>query len=583
MSCDDGGRLPKEEFEILRRSYGSILDSTYEGIIAIDSDGKVTVFNEAAGRMLGYSRTDVLGKHIRDLIPDMGLLEVVKSSNPELRQRLKVGDKVFAANRTAIIAGGRTVGAVAVFEDITAKEELLSELVDVKQFMNVMQSILDTVYAGIVFCDSSGTILFMNRIYEELLEIEKGEAIGKHITHYFPDSRLPIVLRTGRPELGWKYDFKGRTLILNRIPIKKGDQVVGAITQCIFKDISELKELVGKLNLLETKVKFYKKELISLLSAKYTLDDILGESESITKVKKLARLYARTDSPVLIVGDTGTGKELFAHAIHNCSGRSQGPFVCLNSASFPKELLESELFGYAPGAFTGAHHKGKIGKIELAEGGTLFLDEIGDLPLSAQAKLLRVIEEKRVERVGDVHPIELDFRLVAATNKDLEGMVKEGRFREDLYYRLGTMTLFVPTLRSRAQDIPLLVRHYIQEIGGKQIKISEQALNALKRYQWPGNVRELKNVIERAVSLLDQDETIDVVHLPAFTVTRSSPRGTEREVGEINLKGETRAREEEAIRKVLLSCNGKKVKAARLLGISRSVLYSKMKRYGITL
>ena len=371
-------------------------------------------------------------------------------------------------------------------------------------------------------------------------------------------------------------------MVLNRIPIRKGSEVVGAIAQCIFKDISELKDLVGKLDLLERKVKFYKKELTHLLAPKYSLKDIQGNSEAILNLKKLTRLYARTDSPVLVMGDTGTGKELFAHAIHASSNRSKGPFVCLNSASLPKELLESELFGYAPGAFTGAHHKGKIGKIELAESGTLFLDEIGELSLSAQAKLLRVLEEKRVERVGDVHPIDVDFRLVAATNKNLEQMVKEGKFRDDLFYRLGTMTLFIPTLKSRSEDIPLLINHYMEQQAEKPIKISVRALNALMKYQWPGNIRELRNVIERAVTLLDEDDTIDTNHLPSQVVRAASTKRPELELSELALKGVVWEQEEKTIRAALARCKGKKAHAAKVLGISRSLLYSKMRRYGMS-
>ncbi len=577
----DSYNLVREKLQVLTRTYDAVLNSTYEGIIAIDSDGKLTVFNEAAGRMLDRDPQRCIGRHVKDVVPTSKLLEVLSSVKPQLREKHKIGMKTFVANRTPIILSGRVMGAISIFQDITSEEELLSELADIKQFMNVLQLIFDNAYLGIVFVDSNGIIQFMNKMYEDLLNIDAEAAIGKHITEYFPDSRLPLVIKSGKPELGWKYNFKGRTLVLNRIPIRKGSEVIGAIAQCIFKDISELKDLVGKLDLLERKVKFYRKELTHLLAPKYSLKDIQGNSEAILNLKKLTRLYARTDSPVLIIGDTGTGKELFAHALHASSNRLKGPFVCLNSASLPKELLESELFGYAPGAFTGAHHKGKVGKIELAESGTLFLDEIGELSLSAQAKLLRVLEEKRVERIGDIHPIDVDFRLVAATNKNLEQMVKEGRFRDDLFYRLGTMTLFIPTLKSRSEDIPLLINYYIEQ-QQKPVKISVRALNALMKYQWPGNIRELRNVIERAVTLLDEDDTIDTNHLPSHVIRAASAKRPDTELSDLALKGVVWEQEEKTIRAALAHCKGKKAHAAKVLGISRSLLYSKMRRYGMS-
>jgi PAS domain S-box-containing protein len=582
VSSRDTLRLIERQLGTLKKNYEIVLNSTYDGIVAIDEDGKVTVFNEAAGRILGHPPEKIIGKPIIEFIPNTRLLEILSSKKAELRQKHRIGKMTLLVNRTPILSNNKVIGAMAVFQDISAEEELLSELIDIKQFVNVMELILDNAYVGIIFCDSSGIIRFINRIYEELIGIDRNIVIGKHITDYFPDSRVPVVIKTGKAEIGWKYNFRGeKTLVVNRIPIKKGGQVIGAIAQCIFKDISELKELMNKLDLLETKVKLYRKELTNLLAARYRFEDILGDSEYMVNLKKLGQLYARTDSPVLIIGDTGTGKELLAHAIHNSSSRERGPFVCLNCASIPGELVESELFGYAPGAFTGAHHKGKTGKFELADGGTLFLDEIGDLPLPVQAKLLRVIEEKRVEKIGDVCPIEVDFRLVTATHRDLEVLIGEGRFREDLYYRLGTMTLFVPSLRNRQEDIPALVDHFIQELGEKPVGISDQALQSLMEYSWPGNVRELRNVVERALSLVDDEKVILRHHLPPQIFKRSSARSSGRKWDSMTLKEVVRKHEEKEIREVLVLCNDNKVRAANLLGISRSMLYNKLKRYGI--
>lgn len=564
-------------------NYDVILNSTYDGIVGINRKGNITLFNDPAGRMLGHDPKKTIGKHINEVIPGMRLIEVLASGVPELSQKQAIEGKTFLVNRTPMFSKGSTVGAIATFKEVTPEKEPSSELVHIKQFLNVLELILDNAYVGIIFCDSSGIIRFMNRTFEELLEIRKNGAIGEHITKYFPDSRLPIVIKTGKPEVGWRYNFRGKqTLIVDRIPIKKGNDVVGAIVECIFKDISEFKDLANRLAILETKLKSNKKETNHLFLAKYSFEDIIGQSESIINVKKLAIRYARADGPVLINGETGVGKELLAHAIHNLSGRSGGPFVCVNCGSIPNELMDSELFGYVPGAFTGAHPKGKIGKIEVADAGTLFLDEVGDLPSGAQAKLLRVLEEKRVERIGDIQPTEVDFRLVAATNKNLDLLVEEKTFRADLYYRLGAMRLFVPPLRGRVEDIELLVNHFVRKLVGNHVRVSDQAANVLTKYSWPGNIRELKNVIEGALSLVGGDNIIEIHHLPVYMLEKPTNRFGDAEPLCMALNDITSEQEAKTIRAALHFSRGNKVMASKLLRISRSLLYSKMKRYGIS-
>ncbi len=324
----------------------------------------------------------------------------------------------------------------------------------------------------------------------------------------------------------------------------------------------------------------YKRELNSLLSARYTFDDIIGNSAAIAEAKTISAKYAKADSPVLLLGATGTGKELFAHAIHNASTRASGPFVCVNCAAIPKELLESELFGYAPGAFTGARQKGKAGKIEIAHHGTLFLDEMGDLPLNAQAKLLRVLEEKMLQRVGDLKQIEVDFRLIAATNKDLDQMIKRGEFREELYYRLNTMTVYVPKLLERKEDIQILVKHFLNSHGKPELTCTPAAMNILENYSWPGNVRQLKNVIERAITLTDGTK-LDVEHLPKEIMTISCKSSALENSGDRLLARELARCERDIIRNALELTNGNMSKTSRILGISRSTLYEKCKKHNL--
>ena len=291
---------------------------------------------------------------------------------------------------------------------------------DINGLVDFLSLVMDNVYSGIIVCGTDCRIVFMNQVYGELLGVDPSSTVGEHLEKYFPHTRMPQVLSSGRTELGARCSLKTETpMLVNRIPLKIKGQVVGVILQTIFRDYQAMTDLISRLTSLENEVRFYKTGLDRVLSAFYSFDSIIGSSPAIAKVKQVAEKYAQTEAPVLITGPTGTGKELFAHAVHRASLRDQAPFVCVNCAAIPRELFESELFGYEKGAFTGASRKGKVGQIQLANGGTLFLDEIGELSLKAQVKLLRVLETKVLERLGGVKPLQVDFRLVAATNRNL--------------------------------------------------------------------------------------------------------------------------------------------------------------------
>jgi PAS domain S-box-containing protein len=462
-----------------------------------------------------------------------------------------------------------------------------NEARDLANLINVLDLILDQAYLGLVFVDTNGVIRFMNKQYEDLIGTPREETYGKHITEYFPDSRLPAVIKSRKPEMGCMYNYRGRgILVVNRIPIIKDSKLIGALTQCIFPDISELKDLAINLNILQRRVQSYQPPPAGLLTPKYTFDDILGESAALNHTKGLAALFAATESTVLITGETGTGKELFAHSIHNASARRNGPFVCLNCASIPSELLESELFGYASGAFTGAHIKGKMGKIQTARGGTVFLDEIAELPFVAQAKLLRVLEDKRVDRLGSTTPEDVDFRLIAATNQNIKALTKAGKFRKDLYYRLAALNLHLPPLRERTEDIPILLNEFTHKNLNRPLEITAAALAALQAYPWPGNIREFKNVLELAICLVQNQTDIELNHLPAHIIEEGAPPGLQPSKPGLNSTGlnmKQKVNQDEAalIEMALADCKGNKSAAAGKLGISRSSLYNKMRRYGL--
>lgn len=451
---------------------------------------------------------------------------------------------------------------------------------DMQDFAEVLKLVLERVFSGIILCDKDCRVLYMNKFYADLLNADNQNAVGRHIEEFFPSSRLPIVIESGKVELGQKCSLRtGFALMVNRIPVKSDGKPVGVILQTVFKDYKEIEDLLGRLDLLENEVKYYKRGLNSVLSATYSFDSIIGQDTRLVEAKTIAEKYATTDGSVLVQGPTGTGKELFAHAIHQGSFRRKRAFVCVNCAAIPKDLLESELFGYETGAFTGANPKGKTGKIELAQGGTLFLDEIADLPLNAQAKLLRVLETKKIEKLGALKTVEVDFRLIAATNKNLRDMIERREFREDLFYRLNTMTVVVPSLSERSADIGELVGYFFRSMQKPRLNFSRKAMKILKNYSWPGNIRELKNVVERAASLADT-EVIDPEHLP-YEIIRFDRGNMAPRKGNGVLSSEMARHERYILGQTIKLTEGNMARAAKLLGISRSTLYDKFRKHNL--
>lgn len=444
---------------------------------------------------------------------------------------------------------------------------------------NLLELAMSSLPTGLFICDKDGIIRFINDAYANYLRVPPEEALGRHITDFIPDSGIPAVIASGEPELGAWRSIQGseRKILVNRIPLRENGQVIGALSMTLFDTPEQIQTLLQRVDLLDKKVNAYARRIKSALRASYTIDSILGRSPAITAFKSYLLHYARTESPVLILGATGTGKELAASAIHMASNRPDGPFVSINCAAIPKELFESEVFGYVPGAFSGAHKDGKIGQIELADQGTLFLDEVGDLPLHAQVKLLRVLEEKTLSRLGSSQPRAVDFRLVAATNRDLKTMIAAGTFREDLYYRINPMTLNLPPLSERVEDIPLIVRDVLNRMGGEGVRCTENAMNALMRYPWPGNIRELRNVLIRALSLC-QDSQITLTDLPPEFRQQAV---TETAATDGKLQSVVKNSEAQTILIALNDHHWNVAKTARALGISRASMYEKMRKFSI--
>lgn len=465
------------------------------------------------------------------------------------------------------------------------RDEAAETVGALQEKLEVYCMIFDSIYNGAMVTDADGYITHFNRPYGRFLGLEPEAQIGKHCLQAVENSRMHIVAKTGRAEINQSHRIKGQEMVVQRIPIKKDGRVIAVFGQVMFKDVKDVGKLAGRLSLLESKVKLYEEELLNLRSTRYTVESIIGLSENIALLKQEALKATANRFPVLISGESGTGKELFAQAIHHGSARRVHPFVRINCAAIPRDLLESELFGYEKGAFTGASTAGKPGKFELAHRGTVFLDEIGDLSLEMQPKLLRVLEEREFERIGGNTVIRPDFRLIAATNQNLDRMMSKGRFRKDLFYRLNVIPLRIKPLRQRREDIIPIAEHLLGQIaadaGLSEVNIGAAATQALVNSDWPGNVRELANALERALSSMTGD-TIEQADLPLY-LQRGRRKSVTRPPGVIPLKEARAKTEKAAIFAALESTGYNKAQAARVLQIHRTLLYKKMKKYRLDL
>lgn len=430
---------------------------------------------------------------------------------------------------------------------------------------------------NLVVVDTEGYIKILTRSFAEFLGVDQECSIGKHVTEVIENTRMHIVAKTGNAEVAEPQKIKEDYIVATRSPVVKEGKIVGAVGKVVFDNLDQLNALAKRLSSLKSELNKSKGIINARNKAYYTFDNLIGKSRNFIEVKNQAKKAAKSDSNVLILGESGTGKELFAHAIHNKSRRSMGAFVKVNCAAIPIELIESELFGYEEGSFTGAKKGGKVGKFEVADGGTIFLDEIGELPLHMQVKLLRVLQEKEIERVGATSTIPVDVRIIAATNRNLTEMVGKREFRLDLYYRLKVMQFTIPSLKERTEDIKLLINYFLQkyqELLKKRAKgINEQAVYLLCRYSWPGNIRELENTIERALNMVDEGEYIAAKHLPE-EITGYKQQNPIRPLAEVI---------EETERSAIFDClnimGGNKSETAKHLGISRTSLYEKMGKY----
>ncbi|SFK10124.1 Transcriptional regulator containing PAS, AAA-type ATPase, and DNA-binding Fis domains [Halobacillus dabanensis] len=444
---------------------------------------------------------------------------------------------------------------------------------------NVLETLFGNVEHCIVVVDCDGNISYMNESYCHFLEVDLELVTGLHVTEVIENTRMHHVVDSGKEEMADLQQIRGDYMVAHRIPLWENGELIGALGMVLFRDTDEWKIMNSHIKDLLLELETYRNQMQQQNGAKYSLHDIITSSPDVLQLKEKIRKTAHSNVSVLLRGESGTGKELFAHSIHHLSERSTKPFVKVNCAAIPEHLIEAELFGYQEGAFTGAKKGGKPGKFQLAHGGTLFLDEIGDMPLQAQVKILRALQEGEVEAVGANHPQEVDVRIVAATNQSLEAMIQEQRFREDLFYRINVVQMDIPPLRDRKDDIKILSKYLLEKVNectGKRVSELSPTVKALfQKYHWLGNVRELENVIESAVHMTDS-ETIVVEDLPPHL----SPEKKVVEEGS-SLKRIVEQTEKHAIEKALKETDGDKSAAATQLGIGKSSLYEKVKKYSL--
>lgn len=486
---------------------------------------------------------------------------------------------------------------------ITSKGEIME--IEEREFLEALKCVLGSYgfspivtralrfflrnpYESLVIVDKEGKLEFMDRGSEKLFGLSEGGAKGCDIRDFVPKSDLPRVLETGIPFIGKIVEVRGGRRIGSTYPLVQDGEVIGAIGRLFFRSLDEVERINRQMDRLKSEVRSLREKQKYQHCAIYTFENILGISPAIKEAVEMAKKVAMTDADVLIAGESGTGKELFAQAIHNFVN-PQNPFVRVNSSAIPFELVESELFGYERGTFTGASNAGKPGKFEIAHNGTFFLDEVSSLPLSIQAKLLRVLQEREVERLGGTVVRDVKFRLIAATNSDLKKLVKEGKFREDFYFRIAKSTIHIPPLMIRKEDIPIYISHFLKTInerfGTKFKRLSDEALFSFMNYDWPGNVRELINVLEQACLKQWDGEEISMSSLPSDFIGSSmlhvSPSLKKGPPSQNIFKQEMQEKERKLILQAMEQTKRNKRRAAFLLGIPRSTLYKKLKDYRI--
>ncbi|KUG05135.1 inosine-5'-monophosphate dehydrogenase [hydrocarbon metagenome] len=587
----DLARAYFDSFTSISNELSTILDSTHNLIISIDRDGKINVLNRIAEKFLGLKSTAVRGRDIMEIIPNSGLMEILETGISKPVQKIELNNCTFISNRTPIKKHGKIIGAVAVLQDISELESISRELENVKELNDEMDAIIESSHDGIYLTNGDGITMRLNEAFENLTGFQRSELIGRHVEDLVNEKGVvsasvsALVLKEKRPITIMQKTVTGKLALTTGTPIfdRKGKifRVVSNV-----REITELMLLKQQLEQAQGLSKHYESELRSLQMQYSGSDKLIVSSRTMKDLLETVVRLAQVDSTVLITGESGTGKELIAETIHNNSARKNGPFIKINCGAISHNLLETELFGYEEGAFTGAKKGGKAGYFELASGGTLLLDEISELPFSLQVNLLRVIQNRELIRVGGERTIPIDVRILAASNRDIMEMVVKNEFREDLFYRLNVVPIEVPPLRDRKEEIPLLLAHFVQLFNKKynmNKELSNNVIDVLMEHNWPGNVRELENIVERLVVTIPGN-ILSIEDLPIHLKNNTN----QTKHPQISVSGIMPLREAvEVVEKQILeqACARYKLtrEIAKQLNIDPSTVLRKAAKYGISL
>lgn len=582
----DLARVFFQSYKEVASEFDTIVNHIHNLIISVDEHGKIRVFNRAAEKHLGIKAEEVRGKYVSEVFPTSRLNEVLETGKVETVQRVNVRGRNYISNRTPIYKDGKIAGAVAVLQDVSEFEEMSKEIKLAKELNEELEAIIESSYDGLYVTDGNGITLRLNKAFEMIMGVNGKEFLGKHVEEIEKEGIVSqsvsrLVLQKREPVTIIQESRSGKTVLSTGTPVFDSKGNIFRVVSNI-RDLSELNQLKHKLEQAQGLTQHYQSQLRTLRT------QFMGESNFIVKSAKMRDLLdmvirvAQADSIVLITGESGTGKELIASIIHNNSQRKDKQFIKINCGAIPATLLESELFGYEAGAFTGAKKSGKSGYFELADGGTLFLDEIGDLPYNLQVKLLRVLQNHEFNRVGGEKSVKVDVRVIAATNQNLLEKVRSKEFREDLYYRLNAIPVHIPPLRERKEEIPVLVMHFLEVFNRKyklNRRITPQVIDVFMDYDWPGNIRELENLIERLV-VTSNNDIIKAEDLPHVMNKAALPSAAVSVTSIVPMRDAIASVEKQLLQKAFAQYRSTR-EIGRALQINASTVVRKAARYGI--